>query len=158
MNQPPNNSPDESNNAPDQPINPADSSDQEYLPVEHSREESERLRKSTQQLKRAHRRMVFNRIIGGIYLLVGLLEVLLGLRFLLRLFGANPDNFFAQFIYGLSEPFVAPFSTLFVSPATNSEASLGKNIFDVNLLIAMIIYGITCLLAVSITRYIEENL
>jgi hypothetical protein len=76
----------------------------------------------------------------GIWYLVGALELLLALRFVLRLTGANPENTFASTIYNLSSPFVAPFSTLFVSPATSGTSTFSQNIFDVNLLISMFAY------------------
>ncbi len=71
------------------------------------------------------------------------------LRFILRVTGANPDNTFAQFIYNLSAPFVAPFSTLFVSPTADG----GANIFDVNLLIAIVVYALLGSLAVWLVQY-----
>jgi YggT family protein len=76
----------------------------------------------------------------GIWYLVGALELLLALRFVLRLAGANPENTFANSIYNLSNPFVTPFSTLFVSPATSGTSTFSQNIFDINLLIAMFAY------------------
>ena len=48
-----------------------------------------------------------------VYYLFGLLEALLALRFALSLLGANQSNGFAQFIYNLTYPFVAPFFGLF---------------------------------------------
>lgn len=114
-------------------------------------EEAFRLRQEERRLELAKRNTALFWITNSIYFLVGLLEVLLGLRFLLRMFGANPDNSFAQFIYTLSDPFIAPFSTLFISPT----ASDGANIFDVNVLIAMIVYAILGWIAVSLVRLIQ---
>ena len=51
-----------------------------------------------------------------IYLLCGILEGLLGIRFILGLLGANPAAGFAQFIYGMTGPFIAPFVGLFGQP------------------------------------------
>ena len=48
-----------------------------------------------------------------IYTLYGILAALLITRFALALLGANPFNSFANFIYTLSHPFVAPFQSLF---------------------------------------------
>lgn len=87
---------------------------------------------------------------NSIYFLLGLLEVLLGLRFLFRLSGANTQNTVAEFIYSLSAPFIAPFSTLFVSPVSGG----GANIFDVNVLIAMVVYAILGWLALWLVRYL----
>ncbi|MBD1912230.1 MULTISPECIES: YggT family protein [unclassified Leptolyngbya] len=99
-------------------------------------EEAFRLRQEERRLELARRNATLFWVIRTISYLVGALVVLLGLRFVLRLAGANPDNAFAQVIYGLSDPFVAPFSTLFISPTT-ADAT---NIFDVNVLIAIVAY------------------
>jgi YggT family protein len=114
-------------------------------------EEAFRLRQEERRLEMTRRNTSLNWIINSVYLLVGLLEILLGLRFLLRVSGANAENSFAQVIYSLSAPFVAPFSTLFVSP-TSSDAA---NIFDVNVLIAMLVYAIACWIVVSLIRFMQ---
>lgn len=114
-------------------------------------EESFQLRQEERRLELARRRATLGWITNSIYLLVGLLEILLVLRFFLRLAGANTQNTFAQFIYNLSEPFVAPFSTLFVSPVTAGGAS----IFDLNVLIAMVVYALLGWLAVWLFKFVQ---
>ncbi|UBF23945.1 YggT family protein [Kovacikia minuta CCNUW1] len=114
-------------------------------------EEAFRLRQEERRLEAAKRDNTFRWILNTIYFLVGLLEVLLVLRFILRLFGANTENAFAQFIYNLSEPFIAPFSTLFVSPVTGG----GANIFDVNVLVAIVVYALLGWLAVWLVQYLR---
>lgn len=98
--------------------------------------ERQRLAQEAARHTKAQKLTFWDVLIRGVVFLVVALEVLLGLRFILRLTGANPDNLFARVIYDLSQPFVAPFSTLFISP------TLGGNqyIFDVNLLVAMAAY------------------
>ena len=71
-----------------------------------------------------------------IYYLTGSLIVLLLIRIVLSLFGANPDNKFASFIYGLSAPFIAPFLNLFPTPA------LGDFQLEINTLVALGVYGL----------------
>ncbi len=63
-----------------------------------STNEVARLRQEQQKVDAIRKRVLFRRIENSIYILVGLLEVLLVLRFFLRLFGANPENTFAKFI------------------------------------------------------------
>ncbi|MGB4803504.1 MAG: hypothetical protein WBV59_12665, partial [Anaerolineae bacterium] len=46
------------------------------------------------------------RVQNGIYLLFGILEGLLAIRFVLPLLGANPAAGFAQFIYSVTKPFL----------------------------------------------------
>jgi YggT family protein len=113
-------------------------------------EEAFRLYQEKQRLRAAKLNTPFVLIINTIYWLVGALEILLGLRFLLRIFGANPQNEFARSINNLSAPFIAPFSTLFISPTTGG----GAYIFDVNIVIAIVAYALLCYLAVSLVRFI----
>ncbi|NEQ33967.1 MAG: hypothetical protein F6K04_23750, partial [Leptolyngbya sp. SIO4C5] len=94
--------------------------------------ERRRLHREEQYVESAQQNAIARKFEQGIYFLVGALELLLLLRFILRLSGANPANTFANVIYNLSEPFIAPFSTLFISPTFNGNL----NIFDVNLLVA----------------------
>ncbi len=77
------------------------------------------------------------RIIRIIDFIFGVLEVLLALRIILRALGANPDNFFASLIYGITSPFVALFSTLFTNPVLGRTAVL-----ELTTIVAMIVYAI----------------
>lgn len=78
-----------------------------------------------------------------IWFIVGVINTLIGLRFVLLLFGANRDVPFTDFIYSISEPFVAPFIGMFGQPV------YGRAVFEVSSLFAMIIYT---LLAVGIVK------
>ncbi len=116
-------------------------------------EETYRLKQEENRLGKAQRSNTYIWIVNTIYWLSGLLEILLMLRFVLRLFGANTQNEFARLINNLSDPFMAPFSTLFISPASNN----GGNIFDVNIIIAIIAYALLSYLVVSFIRFIFYN-
>jgi YggT family protein len=76
------------------------------------------------------------RVQKGIYLLFGILEGLLAIRFVLALLGANPAAGFAQFIYSITKPFLAPFAGLF------GTARSGGNVFDVSPLVALLVYAL----------------
>ena len=67
--------------------------------------------------------------------LFGILVVLIAIRFLLKALVANPDNDFVQFIYAVTEPFVAPFLTI-LPPASNREGQ----VLEWSALIAIAIY------------------
>lgn len=71
-----------------------------------------------------------------IYLLFGILEALLGIRFVLGLLGANPAAGFAQFIYGSTAPFLAPFVGLFGEPRFEGS------VFEWNALVAILVYAL----------------
>lgn len=72
-----------------------------------------------------------------IYFLGGIIFILLGLRLLLALLGANPANGFANFIYSASRPFASPFFGLF-----SYEPTLGRSHFEVSTLVAIVVYAI----------------
>jgi len=76
------------------------------------------------------------RVQKGIYLLFGILEGLLAIRFVLGLLGANPNAGFAQFIYGITKPSLAPFVGLF------GTVRIGGSAFDVSPLVAILIYAL----------------
>ncbi|GBO51519.1 hypothetical protein APA_483 [Pseudanabaena sp. lw0831] len=116
-------------------------------------EETFRLRQEEDRLGKAQRSGIYYWIVNTIYWLGGIIELLLMLRFVLRLSGANTQNEFARFINNLSAPFIAPFSTLFISPTSDG----GANIFDLNIIIAIIAYAILSYLLISLVRFIFYN-
>lgn len=81
-------------------------------------------------------RNVTFKVTSILWLLLGLLEGALGLRFLFMLLGANPANTFAKFLYGVTGVFVAPFASLIGAP------ELGQSRFEGATLIAMIVYAL----------------
>lgn len=86
----------------------------------------------------------------SIWYVAGVLLVLLGLRFVFTLLGANPSNGFAKFIYSVSHPFVAPFFSLF-----GYSIHYGVSHFEIFTLVAMVIYGLVAyglVKLVTITR------
>jgi hypothetical protein len=76
------------------------------------------------------------RVQNGIYLLFGILEGLLGIRFVLGLLGANLGAGFAKFIYGITGPFIAPFVGLFGQPRFEGS------VFEFNSLVAILVYAL----------------
>ncbi|MBE9070871.1 YggT family protein [Leptolyngbya cf. ectocarpi LEGE 11479] len=94
----------------------------------------------------SRRNATLRKVVNFIYYLTGALEILLFLRFILRISGANPENLFASFIYALSTPFIAPFATLFQTPAFDPNHT-----FDISALIAI---GVYALLAWLVARFV----
>lgn len=70
-----------------------------------------------------------------IYIIGGVLLTLLGLRVLLSLLGANRSNGFADFIYTVTYPFVAPFFGLF-----GYEVEYGVSRVEIETIVAIIVY------------------
>jgi hypothetical protein len=63
-----------------------------------------------------------------------LIEGLLGMRFLLHAFGANPNSGFVGFIDDVSWPFARPFANVF------SNRSWDQGVVEVSTLVAMVFY------------------
>lgn len=85
-----------------------------------------------------------------VFFILGFVEVLLAMRFTFKLLGANPQNFFAMIVYGLSEALLLPFRGLFPrSPVVIAETV--PRVLEPSTLIAMIIYA---LIAWGIAKWI----
>jgi urea transporter len=82
---------------------------------------------------------------------VGILEILLGLRFVLQLIGANPTSGFATFIYGITGVFVAPFTGLIRTPT-----SAGMT-FEVTTFIAMAVYALLFWVVVRVIGVVADR-
>jgi DMSO reductase anchor subunit len=80
-----------------------------------------------------------------VWYILGIVEALLGLRFILKLLGANPAAGFTNFIYGVTYVFAQPFLSVF---RTTQVAQIGA-VFEWTTLLAMIIYW---LIATAIIR------
>jgi len=86
--------------------------------------------------ERVSRRQLVDRLVQLIWLLAGLLEALLGLRFLLKLMAANTASPFAQLMYNFTNLFMWPFNGLTITPKA------GGMILETPVLIAMIVYAL----------------
>lgn len=80
-----------------------------------------------------------------IWLFFGGIEGLIGLRILLKLVAANPDNPFAAFVYAISDVFLWPFRGLTVTP------SAGNVVLELPAFVALLVYA---LLAWGIVRLV----
>lgn len=69
-----------------------------------------------------------------VWYLLGILEVLLAFRFVLKLLGANAGAGFTSFIYSVTQPFAAPFLSVF--KITRVQGS----VFEWTTLLAMLVY------------------
>ena len=69
-----------------------------------------------------------------IWLLLGLLEAAIALRFVFKLIAVNAANPFAALIYSFTNLFVAPFESLMGAPAA------GGMVLEITSLIAMMVY------------------
>ncbi len=82
------------------------------------------------------RRRAAEKLIQAIYLVFGLIEALLAIRFVLRALGANAAAPFAQFIYQITGPLVAPFVGLF------GNAQADGSVIESATIVAFIVYAL----------------
>jgi hypothetical protein len=77
---------------------------------------------------------------NAVWYLLGLVEILLGFRFVLKLFGANQNSGFVDFIYSVTGVLTAPFDNIFgVTKATAGET---KSVFEPSILVAGVVYAL----------------
>jgi|SRR3989339_583107 len=69
-----------------------------------------------------------------VWYLLGILEVLLAFRFVLKLLAANSSAGFTSFIYNASYPFAAPFLSVF------RTMKIEGSVFEWTTLLAMLVY------------------
>lgn len=98
-----------------------------------------------ENLRRANIRSWVSRIV---YFVLGVVEVILLLRLIFRLLGANQSSSFVMFLYNLSHVFVAPFNGIF------NDQALGRSVFEISTVVAMIIFALIALGIVSLVNLI----
>lgn len=69
-----------------------------------------------------------------VWYILGILEFLLGFRFVLKLLGASNGSSFVSFVYTLTQPFAAPFLGIFKIPQVQGV------IVEWSTLLAMLVY------------------
>lgn len=69
-----------------------------------------------------------------VWYILGILEVLLAFRFVLKLLAANPSAGFSNFIYKVTHIFAAPFLSVF------RVSQVEGNIFEWTTLLSMLVY------------------
>jgi uncharacterized protein YggT (Ycf19 family) len=80
-----------------------------------------------------------------IALVFTVLEVLLLVRFAFKLLGANADQPFVSFIYGVTEPLVGPFRGIFAQPA-------GTPVVEIAALLSIVFFVLVAALIVALVR------
>lgn len=66
----------------------------------------------------------------------GAIEVLIGVRFVLKLFGANNEAGFVQMVYGVSSVFMSPFAKIFATQRVSGAT------FEWSALVAIAVYAL----------------
>ena len=87
-----------------------------------------------------------------VWYLLGIVEILLGFRFVLKLFGANSASGFVSAIYNVTGVLTAPFDHIF--GVTSTIAGQTKSVFEPSILVAGVVYA---LIAWGIVKLITIN-
>jgi uncharacterized protein YggT (Ycf19 family) len=75
-----------------------------------------------------------DRVAAVVWWIVGLIDTLIAIRFILKLLGASTASGFVQLMYSITEPLVAPFHGIFNTTAVN------RSVFEPESLVAFLIY------------------
>jgi uncharacterized protein YggT (Ycf19 family) len=86
-------------------------------------------------------------------LIVGVVETILSLRLILKLFGANPQAPFVTWVYETSAPLLQPFANIFPSPQIE-----GLFILEFSTLFALGIYAFIGYFAVELVAALDRPL
>jgi len=91
-----------------------------------------------------------------IYLLFGIIDALLLIRLVLKLLGANAKAGFANFTYGVTDFFLAPFHGLLPTIVS------GKSVLELSVVFAILIYsliaiGLVRLVAITLSRNVTVS-
>jgi hypothetical protein len=86
-----------------------------------------------------------------IWYVLGIIEVVLAFRVLLKLLGANTQSGFTSFIYAISNPFALPFSGILGITGTSGM------VFEWSTLIAMAVYAIVAYGIVALFQLVKPT-
>ena len=87
----------------------------------------------------------------AVWLLTGVVDALLIIRFLFKLLAASTQASFVTFIYDLTQVFVAPFHGIF------NTAANGRNVFEPESLVAIAIYSLIGWGLASLVRVVTRG-
>ncbi len=93
------------------------------------------------------RTVLVSRITKLIWILATVVVAIIVARFVMLLIGVNPGAPFADFIYGLSQPLVAPFAGLLQDPVVGTGSFV-----EVASIVALIVYSLVATLIVWLFR------
>lgn len=75
-----------------------------------------------------------------IWYILGLIEVLIGLRFILKILGANPTSSFVDVVYNVTGVLTAPFDSIFGVSQTTTGTTY--SVFEPSILVAAVVYAL----------------
>lgn len=98
-------------------------------------------------------RWSFSRIIiYAIEIVLSIVGLFVGLRIILKLFGANSETPFVNWIYETSRGLIAPFAGMFPAPVLE-----GGFVIEFSSIFALIVYSIFGFLLIELLEYVSFN-
>lgn len=91
--------------------------------------------------------MVFRLIAQLLYSLLLFIETMVSIRFIFKLFGANPGNSIVQWLYWFTDLFIRPFQGI-----VEGNWNIGKFYIDLDALIALVVYMVLAFVILEIMR------
>lgn len=91
-------------------------------------------RRSAEVRETSDSELITRKFSRAIWIFATAMEALLGFRFILKLFAANPNNLFASMVYAASDVLVYPFQNLVSNP------TIGNGVFEFTTIIAILVY------------------
>ena len=82
----------------------------------------------------------------------GLIELVIGVRIIFEMFGANPSTPFVSWLYDVSRTLLYPFQGIFPSPVLR-----GGFILDMSAVVALLVYALIAYLISELVRFISYN-
>jgi len=96
--------------------------------------------------------MIGRFLAGLINFFIAVAEIFLGLRVILRLFGANSDVDFVQWVYESSAILLQPFRGIFPTETFGRDY-----VIDFSALFAMVVYGLIGMALLSLVIYLTPS-
>ena len=90
-------------------------------------------------------------IISLVNIVMAIVQSLLGLRFMLRLFGASSGAPFVNWVYSTSQSLLEPFLGMFPAPAID-----GGFVIEFTTLFAILAYSLIGYLIVALLRWLDD--
>lgn len=90
-----------------------------------------------------------------VWFILGLIEVLLAIRFLLKLLGANSASGFVNFIYSVTNILTAPFDNIF--NVSRSVAGQTQSVFEPSIIVAALVYAAIAYGIVKLLNINQKN-
>lgn len=93
-----------------------------------------------------------NLLQSGVYILLALIQSILGLRFILKFFSANASNGFVDWVYETSQQVLEPFAGIFPAPQLE-----GGIVIEFSTLFAIFVYGLAGYLILALIEAVAPT-